>query len=409
VLFEVLFDLEGGHAAGAGGGDGLTVAAVLDVSAGEDAGEKLAIERGENVVAGDDVALGVEVDHAAEGFGVGDVADGEEHEGDGQDVRFARDLVFDAEALDVFVLDAEHLFDDGAGEELDLGMSHGAIEHDLRGAELFAAVDDGDFGGEAGEEESLFHGRVAAADDGDLFARGEEAVAGGAGGDAVADEGLFGGKVQPACTGARGDDESAGVDGLFAEVEGEGTFGEIDGAEMGEAQLCSEADGLLLHVLDEVGALDALRPAGEVFNQRGDGELASGLVAFEDEGFEVGAPCVDGGGESGAPGTEDDSVVRDVFGHISSLSVNAPASEKMQTGLLGAFGERIEAMANLTLVYGMRLLPADEIASVGEAPVTLKNGNEAHVTLHVLEGSREEIEAQLRMSIDAFFDFYPEI
>jgi hypothetical protein len=61
-------------------------------------------------------------------------------------------------------------------------------------------------------------------------------------------------------------------------------------------------------------------------------------------------------------------------------------------------------MANLTLVYGMRLLPADEIAAVGDAPVTLNNG-----TMHVLEGSREQIEAQLRMSIEAFFDFYPEI
>ena len=77
--------------------------------------------------------------------------------------------------------------------------------------------------------------------------------------------------------------------------------------------------------------------------------------------------------------------------------------------VFGAFGETIDAMANLTLVYGMRLLPADEIAAVGDAPVTLKNGNQAHVTLHVLEGSREQIEAQLRMSIDAFFDFYPEI
>ena len=66
-------------------------------------------------------------------------------------------------------------------------------------------------------------------------------------------------------------------------------------------------------------------------------------------------------------------------------------------------------MANLTLVYGMRLLPADEIAEVGEAPVALKNGNGARVTMHILEGSREEIEAQLRRSIDAFFDFYPEI
>jgi hypothetical protein len=66
-------------------------------------------------------------------------------------------------------------------------------------------------------------------------------------------------------------------------------------------------------------------------------------------------------------------------------------------------------MANLTLVYGMRLLPADEVAEVGEAPVKLKNGNEARVTMHVLEGSREQIEAQLKMSLDAFFDFYPEI
>ena len=69
----------------------------------------------------------------------------------------------------------------------------------------------------------------------------------------------------------------------------------------------------------------------------------------------------------------------------------------------------MSAMANLVMVYGMRLLPADEVVKVGEAPVELKNGNEAHVTMHVLEGSREQIEAQLRLSIDAFFDFYPQI
>lgn len=80
-----------------------------------------------------------------------------------------------------------------------------------------------------------------------------------------------------------------------------------------------------------------------------------------------------------------------------------------EKGFKPDFGERIEAMANLTLVYGMRLLPADEVAEVGEAPVKLKNGNEARVTMHVLEGSREQIEAQLKMSLDAFFDFYPEI
>jgi hypothetical protein len=66
-------------------------------------------------------------------------------------------------------------------------------------------------------------------------------------------------------------------------------------------------------------------------------------------------------------------------------------------------------MADLVLVYGMRLLPADEVEAVQAAPIKLKNGHEAQVTMHVVEGSREQIEAQLRHSIDAFFDFYPEI
>jgi hypothetical protein len=61
-------------------------------------------------------------------------------------------------------------------------------------------------------------------------------------------------------------------------------------------------------------------------------------------------------------------------------------------------------MANLTLVYGMRLLPEGEAAQIGDAQIKLKNGREARVTMHVLEGSREEIEKQLKMSIDAFFD-----
>lgn len=57
----------------------------------------------------------------------------------------------------------------------------------------------------------------------------------------------------------------------------------------------------------------------------------------------------------------------------------------------------------------MRLLPSDEIVEVGEAPVTLKNGRSARVTMHILEGSKEDIEKQLRASVEAFFDFYPEI
>jgi hypothetical protein len=66
-------------------------------------------------------------------------------------------------------------------------------------------------------------------------------------------------------------------------------------------------------------------------------------------------------------------------------------------------------MANLTLIYGLRLLPEGEVVEIGDATLKLANGHEAHVTMHVLEGSREEIERQLKQSLDAFFDFYPEI
>lgn len=66
-------------------------------------------------------------------------------------------------------------------------------------------------------------------------------------------------------------------------------------------------------------------------------------------------------------------------------------------------------MANLTLVYGMRLLPEGEVTEIQDATLKLVNGHEAHVTMHVIEGSRREIEAQLKQSLDAFFDFYPEI
>jgi hypothetical protein len=67
-------------------------------------------------------------------------------------------------------------------------------------------------------------------------------------------------------------------------------------------------------------------------------------------------------------------------------------------------------MAKLALVYGVRLLPSDELESFEEAKVRLKNGQTASVTMHLIEGSsEEEIKRQLTQSLDAFFDFYPEI
>jgi hypothetical protein len=83
------------------------------------------------------------------------------------------------------------------------------------------------------------------------------------------------------------------------------------------------------------------------------------------------------------------------------------STAKPSTGLQSLAYNR--GMANLTLVYGLRLLPSDEVTEVGSATIKLKNGREAHVTMHTLEGSKDEIEKQLKTSLAAFFDIYPEI
>jgi hypothetical protein len=67
------------------------------------------------------------------------------------------------------------------------------------------------------------------------------------------------------------------------------------------------------------------------------------------------------------------------------------------------------AMAKLALIYGMRLLPSDDLNEVKDASVVLKNGKSARVTMHLIEGSKEEIEDAFHQSIEAFFEMYPEI
>jgi hypothetical protein len=44
-----------------------------------------------------------------------------------------------------------------------------------------------------------------------------------------------------------------------------------------------------------------------------------------------------------------------------------------------------------------------------DATVVLKNGRTARVTMHLIEGSKEEIEATFQQSVEAFFEMYPEI
>ena len=64
--------------------------------------------------------------------------------------------------------------------------------------------------------------------------------------------------------------------------------------------------GLLLHLLHQPGALDDLGEAGIILDVGGDGELAAGLDALDDDRRQAGAGGVDGGAEPGRAGAEDD-------------------------------------------------------------------------------------------------------
>ena len=62
-----------------------------------------------------------------------------------------------------------------------------------------------------------------------------------------------------------------------------------------------------------------------------------------------------------------------------------------------------------TLRYGMRLDrgTAPELLHP-QVPVTLPDGSEGSIALHVINGTPDEIKARLLESVDAIFDLYPD-
>lgn len=58
------------------------------------------------------------------------------------------------------------------------------------------------------------------------------------------------------------------------------------------------------------------------------------------------------------------------------------------------------------LVYGVGLFPAQQIDQLQAGQVEFGADRHARVPLHLIEGSRAHIRAQLLASLDAFFDIY---
>jgi hypothetical protein len=61
-----------------------------------------------------------------------------------------------------------------------------------------------------------------------------------------------------------------------------------------------------------------------------------------------------------------------------------------------------------TLIYGMRMFDPGQPDTIEDALVHLTGGLSARVTMHSIEGTRNEIRRQLLRSIDAFFDLLDE-
>jgi hypothetical protein len=64
-------------------------------------------------------------------------------------------------------------------------------------------------------------------------------------------------------------------------------------------------------------------------------------------------------------------------------------------------------MARYTLVYGVRLVPEGSLTGTEDARLKLKNGSDAGLTLHTIDGSIPQLRRALDRSLDAFFDLLP--
>jgi hypothetical protein len=64
-------------------------------------------------------------------------------------------------------------------------------------------------------------------------------------------------------------------------------------------------------------------------------------------------------------------------------------------------------MARYTLVYGLRLVPEGTLAGADDVGLKLRNGTEAGLTLHTIDGTIPQLRRALDRSLDAFFDLLP--
>src|SRR5436190_17050760 len=180
-VFQPAFRFNRRHASCTGGRDGLAKDRILDVAAGEHAGNVGA--RG--IVMGLDVAVAVEIDLAFTNFSIGIVTDRNEEPVDLEFGCILRLHIPESQSSDTAFLFSDDFVNDGIPDELNLRVAERAVLHDLRRTQSVAPMNERDPGCKLGEERRFFHSRVAAANDGDFLATIKEPVACRTGGNTV--------------------------------------------------------------------------------------------------------------------------------------------------------------------------------------------------------------------------------
>ena len=64
-------------------------------------------------------------------------------------------------------------------------------------------------------------------------------------------------------------------------------------------------------------------------------------------------------------------------------------------------------MARYTLVYGVRLVPEGSLVGADDGRLNLKDGSQAGLTLHTIDGTVPQLRRALDRSFDAFFELLP--
>jgi hypothetical protein len=64
-------------------------------------------------------------------------------------------------------------------------------------------------------------------------------------------------------------------------------------------------------------------------------------------------------------------------------------------------------MARYTLVYGVRLVPEGSLTRADEVRLEMRDGRQAGLTLHTIDGTIPQLRRALDRSLDAFFELLP--